>query len=146
MSQLINNVFSLSYHIHFYFTTWILLNFKKLNALLTYMAAYGMAAFSLNTFNKGDQMLCVFNGLFCIPTKCPCFGCESRWFILKPSPAVLTQAGWVKNPPSVLEEWAGGVLCQENTVLPWALRIPGSQESLSPVGPTSLPLQMKFRS
>lgn len=69
-------------------------------------------------------MLCVPNGLFCIPTKCSCFGCKSRWFILKPSPAALTQAGWVKNPPSVLEEWAGGVLCQENTVLPWALHIP----------------------
>ena len=51
-----------------------------------------MAAFPLNTFNKGDQMLCVFNGLFCIPTKCPCFGCDCRWFILKPSPAALTQS------------------------------------------------------
>lgn len=39
----------------------------------------------------GDQMLCVFNGLFCIPTKCPCFGCDCRWIILKPCPAALTQ-------------------------------------------------------
>lgn len=55
------------------------------------MSTYGMAAFPLYTFNKGDQMLCVFNGLFCIPTKCPCFGCDCRWFILKSCPAALTQ-------------------------------------------------------
>lgn len=81
----------LSYNVLFHFKTWICLASKKLGAQHTYISTYGMAAFSLNTFNKGDQMLCVFHGLFCIPTKCPCFGCDRRWFILKPSPAALTQ-------------------------------------------------------
>lgn len=92
MSQLINNVLFSELQCTYLFQNLNLLNFQKLSAPLTYMTTYGMAASPLITFNKGDQMLCVFNGLFCIPTKCPCFGCDCRWFILKPSPAALTQS------------------------------------------------------